>query len=569
MLKNIVILGAGTGGVLAANLLSRKLDLKQWGITVIDKADEHHYQPGCLFIPFKLYGYEKRSDIARPITDPLPQNASFVKAEVQRVDHENNKVETSEGVFEYDYLISSLGCHLAPGEIEGLAETLGKNGVHTFYTLDAALTMQADLESMESGRLVIDIADMPIKCPVAPIEFAFLADYYFHKKGNRDKIDISLVTPYAGAFTKPNANRVLSKIAADKQINIVPNFSLENVDAENKVINSYEGNSVSFDLLCVIPPNLGPDALEDSGLADGTGYALTDPRTLKSRKADNIYLLGDNANIATSKAGSVAHFEAETVVDNILRGIEGEKPLPSFDGHANCYIESGFDKALLIDFNYDVEPLEGKFPTPVIGPFDLLKETYINHMGKIAFDWIYWNMLLPGYMPMVPLLPSQMNFIGKDMSTHPKIQRSLAIKIKDIMTTDVTTVKEGTSLNEAAGIMAEKHISSLPVVDVNDKLIGVITEADYLAAMNLAEDSVIKQMFNTVIRRNRPGKTRGTMVESLMTKKPITIKEDEPLQAAIQMMDKNKIKRLIIADNNNRVKGIISRPDLIKLLSGK
>ena len=256
---------------------------------------------------------------------------------------------------------------------------------------------------------------------------------------------------------------------------IVPNFSLESVDAEKKLIKSYEGNTIAFDLLCVIPPNLGPDALESSGLGDGTGYGLTDPKTLKSRKADNFYLLGDNSNVATSKAGSVAHFEAETVVENILREIDGEKPLPSFDGHANCYIESGFNKALLIDFNYDIESMEGKFPTPVIGPFDLLKETHINHMGKIAFDWIYWNMLLPGYMPMVPMLPSQMNFVGKDMSTHPKIQRSQAIKIKDIMTTDVTTVKEGTSLIEAAGIMAEKNVSSLPVVDVNDKLSGVIS----------------------------------------------------------------------------------------------
>jgi len=349
----------------------------------------------------------------------------------------------------------------------------------------------------------------------------------------------------------------------------VPNFSLESVDGEKKVINSYEGNTVEFDLLCVIPPNLGPDALEESGLADGTGYGLTDPRTLKSRRVDNFYLLGDNSNVATSKAGSVAHFQAETVVENILREIDGEKPLPSFDGHTNCYIESGFNKALLIDFNYDVEPMEGKFPTPVIGPFDLLKETHINHMGKIAFDWIYWNMLLPGYMPMVPMLPSQMNFVGKDMSTHPKIQRSQAIKIKDIMTTDVTTVKEGTSLIQAASIMAEKNVSSLPVVDVDDKLSGVITEADFLAAMNIEEDSVITQMLNTIIRRNRPRKTRSTMVESLMTKNPITIKEDEPLQTAIQMMDKNKIKRLIIADSENKVKGIVSRPDLVRLLSGR
>lgn len=568
-MKNIVILGAGTGGTIVANLLSRELDLKEWAITVIDKAKEHHYQPGYLFIPFKLYGYESRSDIARPIADPLPRHVNFVNTEIKLIDHIKKKVETGDGIFDYDWLVCALGCHLATEDIEGLPETLGKNNVHTFYDLDDALAMQDALENMESGKLVIDIAEMPIKCPVAPIEFAFLADYYFHEKGNRDKIDISLVTPYSGAFTKPNANRVLSKIAEDKQIQIVPEFALESVDAENRTIHSFQGTSVEYDLLCVIPPNLGPDVIEDSGLGDGTGYALTNPKTLKSRKADYIYFLGDNSNVATSKAGSVAHFEAETVVENIMREIEEKKPLPSFDGHANCYIESGFHKALLIDFNYDVEPMKGKFPTPVIGPFELLKETHINHMGKIAFDWIYWNMLLPGYMPMVPMLPSQMNFVGKDMSTHPKIQRSHAVKVKDVMSKNVVTVKEGTSTPEAAVMMAEHNVSSLPVVDVNDRLIGVVTEADYLAAMNIKEDSAITQMFNTVIRRNRPKKTRGTMVEGLMTKNPVTIKEDEPLQTAIQLMDKNKIKRLIIADRNNHVRGIISRPDLIRLLSGR
>jgi len=568
-MKNIVILGAGTGGAIVANMLKQKLNHKEWKITVIDKAAEHHYQPGCLFIPFKLYGYETRDDIARDITDPLPKAVNFVKAEVMHIDHENKQVETSRGLFDYDWLVCTLGCHCAPAEVEGLAETMGENGVHTFYHLDAALAMQPALEAMESGRLVIDIADMPIKCPVAPIEFAFLADYYFATKGIREQIDISLVTPYSGAFTKPNANRVLTKIAWEKHINIVPNFALERVDAENRAIHSYEGTRVDYDLLCIIPPNLGPDAIENSGLGDGTGYALTDPKTLKHRKADFIYLMGDNTNVSTSKAGSVAHFEAETVVENLLREIKGKKPLPTFDGHANCYIESGYNKALLLDFNYDVEPLEGKFPLPVVGPFELLKESYMNHMGKIMFDWIYWNMLLPGYLPMVPLLPSQMNFVGKDMSTHPKIQQSQKVKVGGIMTRDVVTVPEGTALNAAADLMVQHNVSSLPVVNHHHKLCGILTEADFLAALNIKEDSAITNMFNVIIRRKRPSKTRGTTVEGLMTARPITVKEDDTLQVAINLMDKNRIKRLVVTDEEDYVTGIVSRPDLVRLFTGR
>jgi len=568
-MKNIVILGAGTGGAIVANMLTRKLDLKEWTITVIDKASEHHYQPGCLFIPFKLYGYETRDMIARDITGPLPKAANFVKAEIMSIDHENKKVETSRGLFDYDWLVCTLGCHCANDEVEGLAETMGQNGVHTFYHLDGALAMQPALEEMKSGRLVIDIADMPIKCPVAPIEFAFLADYYFHLRGARENIDITLVTPYSGAFTKPNANRVLTKIAWEKHINIVPNFSLERVDAANRAIHSYEGTRLEYDLLCIIPPNLGPQAIENSGLGDGTGYALTDPKTLKHRKADFIYLMGDNTNVSTSKAGSVAHFEAETVVENLLREIEGKRPLPTYDGHANCYIESGYHKALLLDFNYDIEPLEGKFPLPMVGPFELLKESYANHMGKIMFDWIYWNMLLPGYLPMVPLLPSQMNFIGKDMSTHPKIQQSQKVKVSGIMTRNVITVPEGTALNAAADLMAQHNVSSLPVVNHHQQLTGILTEADYLAAMNISEDSGLRNMFNVIIRRRRPVKKSGTTVDGLMTRKPVTVKEEDTLQVAISLMDRNRIKRLVVTDDENHVTGIVSRPDLIRLFTGR
>ncbi|HHH44963.1 MAG TPA: NAD(P)/FAD-dependent oxidoreductase, partial [Gammaproteobacteria bacterium] len=170
-MQNIVILGAGTGGTLLANMLSSRLNLKENRITIIDRATEHHYQPGCLFIPFRLYGYEKRSDIARDIHYPLPKTVEFVQAVIELIDHENRTVKTTVGDFEYDWLISTLGCRIVPEEVAGMAEAMGSS-VHTFYTLDGALEFQQALDKMHSGKLVIDIADMPIKCPVAPIEFA-------------------------------------------------------------------------------------------------------------------------------------------------------------------------------------------------------------------------------------------------------------------------------------------------------------------------------------------------------------------------------------------------------------
>ena len=566
-MKNIVILGAGTGGALTANMLAHRLDLREWSITVIDRAPQHVYQPGLLFIPFGMYGYEREADVVRPIAEPLPRATRFVAADIRLIDHAKHEVQTDRGAYPYDFLVSALGCRTAPEEVEGMAPEMGK-GVHTFYTLDGALAMRAALDAMTEGRLVVDIAEMPIKCPVAPLEFAFLADYFFRQKGIRDRIEISLVTPYTGAFTKPNANRILSKIAAEKGVKVVPNFAIQSVDAAKKSIRTFDGRTVDYDLLCAIPPNLGPAVLDDSELGDGAGYAVTDPRTLKSRKAERIYLLGDNTNVATSKAGSVAHFEAETVVENLLREIDGKAPLPGFDGHANCFVETGHHKAMLLDFNYDIEPLEGSFPLPYAGPFSLLEESYMNHMGKLAFKWVYWNMLLPGHLPKVPLLPSHMNFMGKDVSTAPHARHARQMHVKDVMTKEVVTVRQGTSLPAAAELIVEKKISGLPVIDVEDRLVGIVTEADFLSAMNLS-GGIVADVLETVVRKRRARKGMGTIVDDIMTPTPIVIGEDETLERAVALMDRNKVKRLVVTDVERHVRGIVSRADLVKLFAMK
>ena len=566
-MKHIVILGAGTGGALTANLLSHRLDLRQWAITVIDRAHLHVYQPGLLFLPFGMYGYRTQEDVVRPIEAPLPPGVKFVAAEVHLIDHARREVRTAEGDFPYDFLVCALGCRTAPEEIENMAANMGR-GVHSFYTLEDALALQAPLAAMTEGRLVVDICEMPIKCPVAPLEFAFLADWHFRERGVRDRIDISLVTPYTGAFTKPNANRILSKVAADKGIRVVPNFATAAVDADRRQIRTYDGRTVDYDLLCAIPPNLGPAVIDGSELGDGAGYALTDPRTLKSRRAERIYLLGDNTNVATSKAGSVAHFEAETVVENLLREIDGKPPLQTFDGHANCFVETGDHKAMLLDFNYDIEPLEGSFPLPLLGPFSLLEESHFNHLGKLAFKWVYWNMLLPGHLPNVPLLPAHMSFLGKDLATTPQVRVARAMHVRDVMSKEVVTVHAGTSLPAAAELMVAKKVSGLPVLDAEDRVVGILTGADFMSAMNI-EGAGIANPLETLVRKRRARKGMGTIVDDIMTRDPITIRAEDTLEHAVQRMDRNKVKRLVVTDNERHVRGIVSRSDMVKLFAAK
>jgi sulfide:quinone oxidoreductase len=196
----------------------------------------------------------------------------------------------------------------------------------------------------------------------------------------------------------------------DKRIQLEPEFTIMEVDSGKQVIRSFDEREVGYDVLVTVPLNMGSDAIARSGMGDDLNYVPTNKNTLQTEKWENVWVIGDAGNLPTSKAGSVAHYMLDVLIDNILRHLEGLEPLPKFDGHANCFIESGFEQGILIDFNYDVEPLPGKFPLPGFGPFSLLKESPANHWGKMMFRWIYWNVLLKGgEMPF----ESQMSMAGK------------------------------------------------------------------------------------------------------------------------------------------------------------
>ncbi len=421
MAAKILILGDGTGGLITANMLARKArkDKLDFDIKVIGKSPMHTYQPGLLFMPFAKSGYRKLADIQRKTTNYIGKGVTYACEEIQSLDSDRQTVTTNITTHHYDWLVLSLGSRTVIDDIPGLSERWGDRA-HGFYTPDSALKLAKKLESFKGGDLVIDIAEMPIKCPVAPLEFAGLVDSYLLKRGLRDKTRLTLVTPLSGAFTKPVCNDVLTELLTEKGIKVVPNLSLGSVSDDH--IASPDGQQVPYDLLVTIPPHEGSDIIEDAGLGDGLGFGLTNKHTLKSMKAERIFLIGDNTNVPTSKAGSVAHFQAEVVVHNLVREIAGEAAEPIADGHTNCFIETGHGKATLIDFNYDIQPVPGKFPLPYIGPMTLLHESYLNHLGKLAFKYVYWYMLLPGYP--IPLVGSRMSTLGKEMGILEKYQHS-------------------------------------------------------------------------------------------------------------------------------------------------
>jgi sulfide:quinone oxidoreductase len=406
--NKLLVLGAGTAGTMIVNRLRRRLDAGDWMITVVDQDDVHHYQPGYLFVPFGTYSPEQ---VTRSRHVTLPDGVDFVIGDVDRVDAQSRTVALTDGrTLDYDYLVIASGTTPRPDQTPGMLESEWRRSIFDFYTIEGATALAGALKTFERGRLVVHITEMPIKCPVAPLEFTFLAEAWLRERGLRDSVEIVYVTPLPGAFTKPTCSATLSYLLDERKIALETDFMIERIDVENKALISYDEREVPFDLLVTVPVNMGADFVARSGLGDELNFVPVDKHTLQSKADPHIFAIGDASDIPASKAGSVAHFAVEVFTDNFLELIDGKPMTGSFDGHANCFIESGDSKALLIDFNYDTEPLPGKYPVPVLGPMSLLKETRANHLGKLGFRWVYWNVLLPGHsMPV----PTHMSMAGK------------------------------------------------------------------------------------------------------------------------------------------------------------
>lgn len=391
-MKKLLILGAGTAGTIMANKMRKALPGKDWNITIVEKETVHYYQPGFLFIPF---GYYRKSEILKPTIKFFPEGVDFITEEISSIEPSGNSVKLKNGkILDYDVLIVATGTRISPEDTPGLKGELWHKKIFDFYTIEGAESLAAFFKTWEGGNLVINVADNPIKCPVAPLEFAFLADSYFTSKGMRDKVNITYVTPMSGAFTKPKASKMLGALLEEKKVNLVTDFFLGEVDNENKKILDFGGREIPFDCLITIPLHSGDQVIAKSGLGDEFGFVKADKHTLQSSLYKNVFVIGDAGNFPSSKAGSVAHFQADILEENIKNFINNETLSASFDGHSNCYIETGKGKGILIDFNYTTEPLPGVYPMPVMGPFSLLKESRINHLGKLLFKWIYWNILL-------------------------------------------------------------------------------------------------------------------------------------------------------------------------------
>ncbi|QZN86978.1 NAD(P)/FAD-dependent oxidoreductase [Cellulomonas sp. C5510] len=399
-MKHLLILGGGTAGTMVANRVLHRLRVERdfWRVTVVDRDDRHLYQPGLLTVPF---GAATPEQLVRSRRRYLEPGVELVLGEVEGVDTARGRVHLEDGrVLPYDYLVVASGTSPRPDQTPGMAGDQWRRRVHEFYTPDGAVALHRRLERWLGGRIVVHVTEMPIKCPVAPLEFTFLLDDALRRRGLRAGTELTYVTPLDGAFTRPVARDRLGGMLEARGVQVRTDFLVDRVDDRRLV--SVDDREVPFDLLVTVPVNLGADFVARSGLGDELQDVPVDPGTLMSRAHPGVFAVGDATDVPTSKAGSVAHFEADVFADNLVSYDRGRPMTRLYDGHANCFVESGRGRALLLDFGYDAEPLPGRYPLPVIGPLSLLAETRANHWAKAATQRLYWNVLLHGRPVPIP-----------------------------------------------------------------------------------------------------------------------------------------------------------------------
>ncbi len=378
MPKKIVVLGGGVGGTMVANSLVKKLKREEAEVTIVDEDGRHVYQPGFVYISF---GKEKPGKIVKDEGKLLRRHVRLLVDKATKIDTEEGKVSLAKGPhLDYDYLVVATGAEIHPQDIPG------SEGAHHFYDMESSIKLRNALNKFNGGKIVIGIGGVPYKCPPAPAESACLLDYYFHKRGIRDRVKIKFLSPLPRVFPIEPVNPIVEKAFEEKNIRSEVFFNVEGVEPDKKKVRSFEGETEDYDLLILIPPHKGAKVVRASDLCDRGGWVITDKRTLKAVNAENVYAIGDATNLPVSKSGAAAHYESPVVAESIVSEIRGTSPGIDYAGRVTCFCDAGYKKGIMLDFDYEHPPSPPPF-------------SRMNYWKKILFNKLYWWILPKDRLP--------------------------------------------------------------------------------------------------------------------------------------------------------------------------
>jgi len=375
---NVVVVGGGSGGTLSANLLAKQLgdqiSIGKASVHLVLGSQEHIFQPGYLHVAF---AGQDPTEIVREERSLVNKNVHLVEEPAQRIDLKSQLVTLASGEkIHYDYLIIATGSVPNPKAIPGLSET--SLNFHT--SPEESRKIWNVIQKFDGGHVVVGIAGVPHKCPPSPNEAAFLIDDHFRKHGTRDKVRLTFLTPYPRPYPAEPMSRVVEPLFKEHAIEVVTFFNVESVDSTKKEIYSLEGESLSYDLLIMVPPHRGADVVINSGIGDVDGWIPADKNTMRITGYENAYAIGDATNIPVSKTGVTAHLQAITVSDNIVSAIRQRKDLYKYNGRINCPFEMGSGKAAFVVGSYDM-------------PVKEIRPSRIGYMMKKGFAMFYWRTL--------------------------------------------------------------------------------------------------------------------------------------------------------------------------------
>ncbi len=377
-MKHLLVVGSGSGGTLTANLLAKSLKEKihrgEAAVDLIGESAQHAFQPGYLDVAFKGHPPE---GLMRPEAGLVLKGVNFRNEAATKIDLEERAVTLTDGTkLGYDYLVMATGAFADPGSLPGL-----KEASFNFHTgpQDAVRTWEA-LQKFKSGKIVVAIAGVPHKCPPSPNEATFMVDEFYRKKGLRDKVEISFVTPYPRPYPAETLSKVIEPLYEERGINLVTFFNAESVDPAAHKMYSLEGDSVDYDLLIAVPPHHGTDVIRNSGFGDEDGWIPADKGTMRVKGHDDAFAIGDATAIPISKSGVVAHLQSPVVAENILLGLGGSSESMQYNGRINCPMEVGRHRAMFVSATF-TSPAADQSPSMV------------KYYMKRSFSRMYWRTM--------------------------------------------------------------------------------------------------------------------------------------------------------------------------------